>query len=116
MCLCCRRFLRKPNVTEASESFTSLAKHCESLELPAYAGLCWIAAARCEGSLLNSTEETACLLNSSRQFMRAELNDFNLGCQSVSGEYLQVEMFEIMNYIFFYLLLQKLGAKVRSIS
>lgn len=85
-----RRFLRKPNVTEASESFTTLAKNCESLELPAYAGLCWIAAARCEGSLLNSTEETACLLNSSRQFMKAETNDFNLGCNSVSGEYLQV--------------------------
>lgn len=82
--------MRKPNVTEASESFTTLAKHCESLELPAYAGLCWIAAARCEGSLLNSTEETACLLNSSRQFMKAEVNDFNLGCHSVSGEYLQV--------------------------
>lgn len=88
-----RRFLRKPNVTEACESFTSLAKHCESLELPAYAGLCWIAVARCEGSLLNSTEETACLLNSGRQFMRAETNDFNLGCHSVSGEYLQVYFF-----------------------
>lgn len=85
-----RRFLRKPNVTEACESFTTLAKHCESLDLPAYAGLSWVAAARCEGSLLNNTEETACLLNSARQYMKAEISDFNLGCHSVSGEYLQV--------------------------
>ncbi|CAH1999319.1 unnamed protein product [Acanthoscelides obtectus] len=84
-----KRFLRKPNVTEACESFTTLAKQCESLELPAYAGLCWIAAARCEGSLLNNTGETSSLVQSARQFFKAEENDFNLGCSSVSGEYLQ---------------------------
>ncbi|KAJ8923349.1 hypothetical protein NQ315_001907 [Exocentrus adspersus] len=84
-----RRFLRKPNVTEASESFVSLAKQCETLELPAYSGLCWIAAARCEGSLSNTIGETACLIQSGRQFLNAEENDFNLGCSSVSGENLQ---------------------------
>nr|CAH7760628.1 unnamed protein product [Callosobruchus chinensis] len=84
-----KRFLRKPNVTEACESFTSLAKQCEHLELPAYAGLCWIAAARCEGSLLNNIGETSSLVQSARQFFKAEENDFNLGCTSVSGEYLQ---------------------------
>ncbi|XP_018568149.1 factor VIII intron 22 protein-like [Anoplophora glabripennis] len=84
-----KRFLRKPNVTEACESFVSLAKQCETLELPAYAGLCWIAAARCEGSLSNNTGETSCLVQSGRQFLKAEENDFNLGCSSVSGENLQ---------------------------
>lgn len=84
-----RRFLRKPNITEACDSFTSLAQQCESLELPVYAGLCWIAAARCEGSLTNLTGETSCLVKSARQFLKAEENDFCLGCHSPSTENLQ---------------------------
>ncbi|KAJ8965131.1 hypothetical protein NQ314_004356 [Rhamnusium bicolor] len=84
------RFLRKPNLTEACDSFVTLAKQCETFELPAYAGLCWIAAARCEGSLSNNTGETSCLIQSARQFLKAEEYDFNLGCNSVSGENLQV--------------------------
>lgn len=71
-----------------------MAKQCENQELPAYAGICWIAAARCEGSLQNNTEETSCLVNSARQFFKAEENDFNLGCRTVCGEYLHVSILE----------------------
>ncbi|KAG5881220.1 hypothetical protein JTB14_035480 [Gonioctena quinquepunctata] len=84
-----KRFLRKPNITEACESFISLAKHCEILELPVYASLCWIAAARCEGSLLNNIGETSCLVQSARELFKAEQNDRDLGCKNLSGEHLQ---------------------------
>lgn len=58
--------------------------------MPSYAGLCWIAAARCEGSLKNSPGETSCLIRSARQFLSAEEKNSNLGCISPSGENLQV--------------------------
>lgn len=91
-----RRFLRKPNVTEACESFTSLGQHCEDVEMPVYAGLCWIAAARCEGSLGNLPGESNCLIRSARQFLTAELKDHQLGCISPSNENLQVsQCFEV---------------------
>lgn len=85
-----RRFLRKPNVTEACESFTQLGQQCENIEMPAYAGLCWIAAARCEGSLGNIPGETSCLVRSARQFIKAEENNEKLGCPGPSGENIQV--------------------------
>ncbi|CAH0564276.1 unnamed protein product [Brassicogethes aeneus] len=84
-----KRFLRKPNLTEACDSFTNLAQQCESLELPAYAGLCWIATACCEGSLSNLPGETNCLLKAGRQFLKAEEIDHALGCPRPSSENLQ---------------------------
>ncbi|KAJ8975038.1 hypothetical protein NQ317_008978 [Molorchus minor] len=84
-----KRFLRKPNVTEACESFINLAKQCEINELPAYAGLCWIAAARCEGSLSNNTRRDYLLNTLCEQFLKAEETDYQLGCSGVSGENLQ---------------------------
>lgn len=58
--------------------------------MPVYAGLCWIAAARCEGSLGNIPGESNCLIRSARQFLNAELKDARLGCTSPSSENLQV--------------------------
>ncbi|RZC40572.1 hypothetical protein BDFB_002189 [Asbolus verrucosus] len=87
-----RRFLRKPNVTEACESFSSLGKHCETSELPAYAGMCWISAARCEGSLGNIPGETSCLVRAARQFLAAEEKDHSLGCPSPSQENLEAAL------------------------
>lgn len=84
-----KRFLRKPNEGEASESFAALAKQCESQDLPQYAALSWIAAARCEGSLGNVVNETSYLLQSARHFMGAEEADVNIGCISVPTENLQ---------------------------
>lgn len=85
-----RRFLRKPNVTEACESFTSLGQYCENSDMPAYAGLCWIAAARCEGSIKNIPGETSCLTRAARQFLSAEQKYKSLDCSSPSIENLLV--------------------------
>lgn len=60
--------------------------------MPAYAGLCWIAAARCEGSLGNIPGETSCLVRSARQFLSAEVKDKSLGCSSPSNENLQAAL------------------------
>ncbi|KAK4873930.1 hypothetical protein RN001_013290 [Aquatica leii] len=87
-----KRFLRKPNVTEACDSFTSLGQHCENIEMPSYAGMCWIAAARCEGSLGNIPGETTCLIRSARNFMSAQIKNKSLGCHSVATENLQAAL------------------------
>ncbi|CAG9864284.1 unnamed protein product [Phyllotreta striolata] len=84
-----KRFLKRPNLAEACESFIELAKHCESLDLPVYAGLCWRAAASCEDSSSNNIGETSCLVQSARQLLKAEETDARVNCKSVYGEYLQ---------------------------
>ncbi|KAF5270740.1 hypothetical protein FQA39_LY01478 [Lamprigera yunnana] len=89
-----KRFLRKPsaNVTEACDSFASLGQHCENVEMPSYAGICWIAAARCEGTLGNTPGETSCLIRSARNFMSAQVKNKSLGCHSVATENLQAAL------------------------
>lgn len=67
-----------------------MAQQCESEELPQYAALSWIAAARCEGTLGNNVAETSYLLNAARQFLKAEEENSQTDCPSVSTEYLQV--------------------------
>ncbi|XP_063240267.1 40-kDa huntingtin-associated protein-like [Bacillus rossius redtenbacheri] len=84
-----KRFLRKPNVTEASNQFGQLAARCEREDLPQYAGLCWIAAARCEGSLGNAPGEAWDLLRAGRKFLEAEAGGEALGCPRPGGEHLQ---------------------------
>ncbi|KAJ4442952.1 40-kDa huntingtin-associated protein [Periplaneta americana] len=84
-----KRFLRKPNVTEASEQFGKLAIQCEREELPQYAGLCWVAAARCESSLGNASGEAWNLVRAGRQFLTAEITSKDLGCPSPGGEHVQ---------------------------
>lgn len=79
-------------MTEACESFSSLGKQCESSELPAYAGMCWISAARCEGSLGNIPGEASCLTRAAHQFLSAEKKDHELGCPSPSQENLEVKL------------------------
>lgn len=46
-----RRFLRKPNVAEASEEFHALSLRCERMQNFEFAGLCSLGVAKCEGSL-----------------------------------------------------------------
>jgi len=84
-----KRFLRKPNVTEASDQFGKLAVQCEREELPQYAGLCWTAAARCENSLGNASGEAWDLVRAGRQFLTAEISAKDLGCPSPGGEHVQ---------------------------
>lgn len=87
-----RRYFRKPNVTEASRAFTSLGQQCEMNELLPYSGMCWIAAARCEGSLGNTPSEVNCLVRAARQFIKTESKEKSLGYPT-SDENLQVTTF-----------------------
>lgn len=72
-----------------------MAQQCESEELPQYAALSWIAAARCEGTLGNNVAETSYLLKAARQFLKAEEENSQTDCPSVSTEYLQVVTFVV---------------------
>ncbi|KAF7405403.1 hypothetical protein HZH66_004309 [Vespula vulgaris] len=81
-----KRFLRKPNVTEASDQFCALAVECEQKELWQYAGLCYLAAARCHGTLKNASSEINLLIKAGRQFLTAEKKNNDIGCPSLGQE------------------------------
>ncbi|KAK3864520.1 hypothetical protein Pcinc_029788 [Petrolisthes cinctipes] len=77
-----KRFLRKPNVAEASEEFGQLARDLSEGEAWAQAGLCCVAVARCEQSLANPTTEVAALTQAARYFLKAENVNHHLHCPS----------------------------------
>ncbi|KAF4519539.1 hypothetical protein B566_EDAN009442 [Ephemera danica] len=56
-----KRFLRKPNVTEASEKYSALATQLDQDEQPDYAGYCCLSVAKCEQNLGSLPGETAAL-------------------------------------------------------
>ncbi|XP_011504574.1 PREDICTED: factor VIII intron 22 protein-like [Ceratosolen solmsi marchali] len=85
-----KRLLRKPNVSEASDQFESLAINCEQKELHQYAGWCWLAAARCQESVGNCIYEINFLTKAGRQFLIANKNNKDIGCLSISDEDIQV--------------------------
>ena len=58
--------------------------------MPQYAGMCWTAAARCENSLGNVSGEAWNLLRAGRQYLKAEISSYKLGCPSPGGEHVQV--------------------------
>ena len=57
-----RRFLRKPNLSEASDQFSKLAKKVKTNEEPQYEGMCHLAIARCEQNIGNSHGEVEALM------------------------------------------------------
>lgn len=61
-----KRFLKKPNYTEASEQFGTLTRVLKQQECPQYAGFCCLAKARCESILGNSAAEVESLLEAAR--------------------------------------------------
>ncbi|ESO11169.1 hypothetical protein HELRODRAFT_91677, partial [Helobdella robusta] len=67
-----KKFLKKPNVSEGSGQFGSLARQMKSEDSPHYAGLCFLAQARCEHTLGNWCTESHALLEAARSFMLAE--------------------------------------------
>lgn len=75
-----RRFLKKPNVSEASGQFGSLAKELKRQDCPQYAGFCSLAKARCENTLSNATGEVEALTEAARLFLEAEKNCVELRC------------------------------------
>ncbi|CAL7942938.1 unnamed protein product [Xylocopa violacea] len=84
-----KRFLRKPNVAEASDQFGTLAIECEQKELWQYAGLCSLAAARCQGTLENIFSELNFLVKAGREFLVADKKDKDIGCPSIGQENIQ---------------------------
>jgi len=75
-----RRFLKKPNVSEASDQFGSLAKELKRQDCPQYAGFCSLAKARCENTLSNATGEVEALTEAARLFLEAEKSCVELRC------------------------------------
>ncbi|PVD39529.1 hypothetical protein C0Q70_02163 [Pomacea canaliculata] len=75
-----KRFLKKPNVSEGSEQFSSLAKTLKVQECPQYAGFCYLAQARCEHTLSNAAGEAQALTEAARSFLAAERADVDLRC------------------------------------
>jgi len=81
-----RRFLRKPNVSEAAEEFGRLAGRLTQAELPEYAGLTQLARARCQETLANKTGETDALLAAARQFLQAHHEHTDLACPTPGSQ------------------------------
>ncbi|XP_047659253.1 40-kDa huntingtin-associated protein isoform X2 [Tachysurus fulvidraco] len=67
-----RRFLRKPNVAEASEQFGQLAKELKQQDCLQYAAFCNLAMARCEQTLFNAPGEALALTDAARLFLASE--------------------------------------------
>jgi len=68
-----KRFLRRPNVADASENFRQLGKRMEDNDEPQYAGFCYLATGRCEKTVGNSCAEIESTTLAARCFLRAEL-------------------------------------------
>lgn len=75
-----KKFLRKPNVAEASEEFVALAKELENQECPHYAAFCCLAVARCEHTLGNYVGETRSLIKAAQLFLETEEQNHKLLC------------------------------------
>ncbi len=67
-----KRFLRKPNVSEATREFAVLAQRLREDDCQNYSALCQLAIARCEHSAGNVPGETGALKEAARFFVRAE--------------------------------------------
>eukprot|EP00088_Acartia_fossae_P006760 TRINITY_DN13126_c0_g1_i1.p1 TRINITY_DN13126_c0_g1~~TRINITY_DN13126_c0_g1_i1.p1 ORF type:complete len:307 (+),score=43.82 TRINITY_DN13126_c0_g1_i1:44-964(+) len=67
-----KRFLRRPNVADASENFRQLGKRLEDSDEPQYAGFCYLATGRCEKTVGNSCAEIEATTQAARCFLRAE--------------------------------------------
>ncbi|KAL3178814.1 hypothetical protein MRX96_009487 [Rhipicephalus microplus] len=78
-----KRFLRKPNLAEVSDQYTALGKQLQHQDCPHYAGMCSLAAAKCEQSMGNSAAEAQALAQGARQFFTAEADYHALLCPSI---------------------------------
>uniref|UniRef100_A0A7N8X4E5 Coagulation factor VIII associated n=1 Tax=Mastacembelus armatus TaxID=205130 RepID=A0A7N8X4E5_9TELE len=67
-----KRFLRKPNVAEASEQFGQLARELKQQDCLQYAAFCNLAMARCEQTLFNAPGEALALTDAARLFLSSE--------------------------------------------
>ncbi|XP_049622934.1 LOW QUALITY PROTEIN: 40-kDa huntingtin-associated protein-like [Suncus etruscus] len=65
-----KRFLRKPNVAEASEQFAQLGRELRAQECLPYAAWCQLAVARCQQALFHGPGEALALTEAARLFLR----------------------------------------------
>ena len=70
-----KRFLKKPNYSEASDQFGTLTRVLRQQECPQYAGFCCLAKARCENTLSNSIAEVEALLEAARYVNALKLSE-----------------------------------------
>lgn len=75
-----KRFLKKPNVAEGSEQFSTLSKTLFQQESYQYSGFCFLAQARCEHTLANPAGEAQALTEAARAFLEAEIVNNELRC------------------------------------
>jgi len=78
-----KRFLRRPNVSEASDHFRQLGKRLEEAEEPHYAAFCHLATGRCEQTVGNSAGEIEAITAAARTFLKAEMEVQALGNPSL---------------------------------
>eukprot|EP00096_Caligus_rogercresseyi_P012443 TRINITY_DN5218_c0_g1_i2.p1 TRINITY_DN5218_c0_g1~~TRINITY_DN5218_c0_g1_i2.p1 ORF type:complete len:320 (+),score=55.29 TRINITY_DN5218_c0_g1_i2:304-1263(+) len=74
-----KRFLRKPNVSEASDQFYKLSKRLIKDDEYNYAGFSGLAVVKCEQSNANTPGEIEALIESGRTFMKSEMKVFETG-------------------------------------
>lgn len=67
-----KRFLKKPNVAEASEEFEQLKNHLVRIECFPYAAFTAVAKAKCEQGLMNTPGEIDSLVEAARCFLKAD--------------------------------------------
>ncbi|XP_064383149.1 40-kDa huntingtin-associated protein-like [Halichondria panicea] len=67
-----KRFMKKPNVREASDDYGKLANALKNEENPQYAALCFSAMAKCDQILGDVSGEGEAWANAGRQFLIAE--------------------------------------------
>lgn len=79
-----KRFLKKPNIAEASEEFDELKNHLVRIECFPYAGFTAISKARCEQGLLNTPGEIDSLVEAGRFFLRADQDIEERRCPNFS--------------------------------
>jgi len=68
-----KRFLRRPNVSEASDHFKQLGKRLDDTDEPQYAGFCHLATGRCEQTIGNTSGEIEAIISAARSFLKAEV-------------------------------------------
>ena len=69
-----KRFLRKPNVTEAIDEYTALSKQLESEECFGLAGYCMQQVAKSYHSVGNTVSESASLHTAAKHYLNAEIS------------------------------------------
>lgn len=78
-----KRFLRKPNLAEISDQYSALGKQLHQQDCPQYAGMCSLAAARCEQSMGNLGAEAQALAQGARDLLSAETRAQTLLCPTM---------------------------------